>query len=315
MIILPTLDTKILIYFDTNILQDFFNQNDQDGQSNKKRFFLYGFKLSNKYYDLVRYIEENGLVDKVKIYIPKIVIEEMKEHLISSFKSENDSLKNLISNYKKIFGDLLNINSEIAYNVDDYEKYIINDMNTTIQENKLEVVEYPACFDSIIENSLKTIKPFSTAKRNSKEFSDAGFKDALLIESIKNHCNIKDNFVILYSNDSDFDNVINDNNFKLCRTYEAITKYLDDIYQLSDILKVKIAIKSEYHRELLLNCAEFKYDKSVSNFIVDKIEEIEEGVFSIEQRCIVNEAKYTFNYKYDSSSNEIIECEYKISNE
>lgn len=305
--ILPNLDTKLLIYFDTNILQNFI--------SNKK-VFLNGFKLSNNYYSLVRYLENNNLMDKVKLCIPRIVVEEMKEHLINNFESENNSIRASIANYQEIFGSLLEIDWKIIYNsIDEYMEFITKDIQETLENNDLELVEYPTCFDSLIENSLKTIKPFSIATGHSKKFSDAGFKDALLIESIKNHCDMEYNLVILYSNDNDFDNVINNDNFKICRTLEDIIKYLNYKYQLTTIAEVKNTIEDAYHRGLLLNYAGLEYDESVSNFIVDKIDESEEGIFLVQQRCKVNEVNYAFNYKYDSSSNEIIECEYTITDD
>lgn len=80
---------KISIYIDTNKLQDYFGD---------KNVRLDGFRMSSDYYKLVKYLEDNNLLDKVSICIPQIVIEEMMEHLFSNFKAAQKSLNDVINN-------------------------------------------------------------------------------------------------------------------------------------------------------------------------------------------------------------------------
>lgn len=300
---------KTSIYMDTNILQDHF--------SIKKRF-LDGFKLSRDYYALVKYIDENALTNKINICIPQIVIEEMKEHLFQNFESAKQSLKDQISEYKKIFGDLLEIDYNIKYyDREEYKSYILRELEDIkkVASNYFEFVEYPECFPKMIENSLRTIRPFANAKGKNKEYSDAGFKDALLLESIVNHCDLENKMVILFSNDGDFNGLIDHSNFAIARDLKDIIKLIDDIYELDPILAIRKKVENQYHRESLLAYADDVYDQAVLDFKVINIEASDDELFIVTQECTINEAVYTFNYHYDSVANEIIDCKYEITNE
>lgn len=308
---MPGLDTQTSIYMDTNILQDHFS---------KQKRFLDGFKLSRNYYALVKYIDENALATKVNICIPQIVIEEMKEHLFQDFESNKQSLKDKIEEYKKIFGDLLEIECTILNSdIEEYKRFILGEIEALrrLPANQFSIIGYPECFPQMIENALKTVKPFANAKGRingkEKDYTDAGFKDALMLESIVSHCNLELNKVILFTNDGDFEGVINNTNFMVARDLNDVIDLLVDMYNLDPILGIRKKIEDQYHREVLLDNADMPYDQSVANFEVITFEASDDERFIVTQKCTINEAEYTFKYIYDSVANEIIDCEYEIN--
>jgi hypothetical protein len=298
------------IYIDTNKLQDYFGN---------KNVCLDGFRMSNDYYKLVKYVDDNDLGDKVSICIPRIVFEEMMEHLISGYKSAQQSFNDTIINYKKIFGDLLDIDFEITpYDLEAYKDFILKDFEQTIKQadNKFTIVEYPDCLPTMIRNALQTVSPFCMAKgKNNKEYSDAGFKDALLFESIINHSNLENERVILFTQDGDFKNIITHETFIIANNIDCLLETINDIYQIDPYLKLKRLVEDNYHRELLLSFADCEYDAAVSDFNVLDINALEEELVVVQQECIINETKYTFTYYFDSMANEISECKYEITND
>lgn len=302
---------KISIYIDTNKLQDYFGD---------KNVRLDGFRMSSDYYKLVKYLEDNNLLDKVSICIPQIVIEEMMEHLFSNFKAAQKSLNDVINNYKKIFGDLLDIDFEIKPNeLEAYKDFILKDFEQKEQQDnkRFIIVEYPDCFQSMIRNALQTVSPFSMAKgkKNNKDYSDAGFKDALLFESVISHCNLENERVILFTQDGDFKNIINHEAFIIANNIESLLKILNDIYQLDPIIKLMTLVEDNYHRESLLLYVDCEYDGAVSDFRVLNVDNSDEELVTVIQECTINETKYTFTYHFDPIANEIIECKYEITND
>lgn len=296
------------IYIDTNVLECYINDN----------LFLENFRIHGDYYKLFDYICDNGIKDKVRICIPRIVLEEMKEHYVMNFKKNINSIRDKVADYKRIFGALLDIDYSIKItNIEEYERHIlhgINDLKERYNEH-FTIVEYPNCFEKLIYNALKSIKPFSKANGNGKSYSDAGFKDALIIESISSHCNLENEYVIFVSNDNDFKDIITNDKFFLASSFDRVKELLNEIYDLNIITVVSRRIDDFYYKERLLNSIDCVLDASVSEFKIERIEQIDENIFFIIQSCVINEVKYTLEYSYDYTANDFLELKYMTTND
>ena len=301
-------DKLTKIYIDTNILEC------RHGNS----LFLDSFKISADFYKLSNHIQDKGLSDKVKICIPKIVIEEMKEHFLECFSSEIKKLEKDFDKHKATFGELLDLYCKLKIvNIAQYEEFISQCIEKVIimNEGLFTIIEYPNCFPIMIRKAIKTIKPFTVAGGNNKKYSDAGFKDALVIESILSHCDLENENVILFSDDNDFNGVIDNENFQVINTLDKVLGALAKIYKSDPLAEVKKLLESTYYREMLLTSVDCKLDDSVKDFAIKNIEQIEDNEYRVEQSCTVNETKYTFSYDFDAIAKEISSLESTITNE
>lgn len=302
-------DKPTKIYIDTNILECYHD---------KDTLFLDSFRLNGNLFKLITYVKEKGWQEQVLICIPKIVIEEMKEHFVKCFKCENEKLKQDIEKHKRTFGELLEIDYTLKkVDIEQYEAYISQCLEdaTVMNVGSFTIIEYPDCFPVMINKAIKTIKPFALANGNKKKYSDAGFKDALVLESMLSHCDLENENIILFSADNDFKETIGHKNFQTFSTLEIIIQALDEIYKADPLSEVKKQLEGVYHREMLLSSVGCILDDSVKDFGIDNIEKIEADEYKVEQTCTVNEAKYNFNYIFDAVANEIISIESKITNE
>lgn len=307
---------KIYIYFDTNCLEC---------RHSKKSLYLSTIKFSNIYYFVEQLINKLSLSDKVQICIPEIVILEIKEHLVSHFKSEKDSLKEKIKSSKKSFGDLI----ELTYtfkdcnNVDEYKQYLEKKFDDYFNDPKFnaKMVEYPKddnFFTKIIQQAIQSNKPFHTARCNNKTYTDAGLKDAIIYYTIIEHT--KENIGILISKDKDFEKLFSDidfHNIFLCVDEEEVENKLCEILDIptNEILESKIR-EDSYLIGLILN--ECDFDDSVEyNFvkIIDFYQSEKEDTFDINFIMWVEREKYIFNIRYNNVANELIYASYEAYEE
>lgn len=301
-------DKPTKIYIDTNVLEC----------RHGKNLFLDSFRINGDFYKLSKYIQDKKLSDKVKICIPQIVIEEMKEHFLECFESEVVKLREDFEKHKSTFGELLDIDYLLKkVDIAQYEEFISQCIEETaaVNEGVFTIVEYPDCFPTMIHKAIKTIKPFAVAGGNNKKYSDAGFKDALVMESILSHCDLDNENVILFTDDNDFNGVLDNKNFQVINTLEKVLEALDEIYKADPLAEIKKLLVNTYHREILLNSVDCILDDSVRNFKIDNIDQIEDAEYRVKQSCAVNETKYTFSYNFDLAANEISAVEIRTTNE
>lgn len=84
---------KIAVFFDTNKLEARF--------SDKKcgDLYLSEVKASNDFYELKKYIKDNGLSEYVKLCVNEISIREYKQHLIENYKDHSKGFSDNIDGY------------------------------------------------------------------------------------------------------------------------------------------------------------------------------------------------------------------------
>lgn len=298
---------KLYLFFDTNSLESRFA---------KDCLFLSKPEFSKLFYFAEQFIKDNKLEDAIKICIPEISLLEIKKHLVSCFQSNEDSLNSDIEKYKKIFGDMYEIYVEkkLLKTKKEYEEYLEEYYNNFIDERKdfLEIISYPKdeeTFKRMINKALYSIKPFTKANRQGKEYSDAGLKDAMIYESIIQYLN--GNSGIFITNDNDFKEIFSNgdiDNLKLCSTEDELKalllssiNILDSEYQL-----IKIISNDDYFIKTLLAEVTFDIDANYKFNKVLKIEESEAGMV-VDFVAIINGEEYEFKILYELNSNTLVE--------
>lgn len=315
------MNAEISVFLDTNILQSFGVGKGKEGSN----VFLSNLGISSKFYGLVSFIDENHLADKIEICVPEVVTMEMKYHMLSGFKSQRQKLNTAIEEHKKIFGDIAKFDAiEISYNEEQYEGYV----DTLIKEffdnhkNHAKQVLFPRkepIVDILIHKALSGIRPFFVEKFEGKSHSDAGFKDALIAETIYQYHSVNKNLCIFITNDQDFSREFSrkiqpDSKLILFTSIESAIDALTDYYG-TDPKKRLLHEFSEntYWHEFLLEEAGVELDESVTEIKVKNITEGDDSnIFIIEMIFIVNETHYLFTVKFDSIANDILNFNYQI---
>lgn len=298
---------KIVIFFDTNILETRFS----------KDLFLSRFILSKTYYEIQNMIKDYYLTDKVLLYIPEVVWLEMLEHFKQDFKSQKQSLETKIREYKKVFGDLISIEYEFSIgNQENYNEYITANANDILKDKKIiaKIIPYPKdskTMEVLLEKATNSISPFSSAKgikSKGKVYSDAGFKDALIFETMVQ--TVKDELCIFVTKDSDFNNAFRDigkNNFKCVSTAKEVLEIIIENYGIITKERLEVLVKNDdYIKERILDEAGFDSNLECDYVNLEDFKEIDDGqefVLNLRIEGII----YKFDIKYNLLANELIE--------
>lgn len=304
-------EDKLSIIFDTNALET---------RTKDEIAFLYDWKASNEFYNVVNFVKENNFEHKVRFCIPDIVLLEIKQHFLKGYESQIDSLKSNIENFKSKFGSLVDINYIYNIDIDMYEEHVDSFTNSFLSKYNCEILESPKeidVFNNIVDKAIKSKKPFVKGKINGKEFSDAGFKDALIVETILNN-NKKLRSSIFMTNDNDFTNVFtpSKNNVSILSTSKDIIEYISEKFKLSneELYKSKIE-NEEYYKSIILDSIGVINDKSLTKYKVNSIKMDENENYEISIICISNETNYLINTVFDPASNEFLSIENVNENE
>lgn len=243
---------KVNIFLDTNVIEI----------QNKK---LFEFKFNNVYDRLKKFITYNTY-NNFKIIIPQIVLDEMYKHYLEEYEKIQEKLENLDDKYNAVKSDLVKVGYDINIirnrysNVSEYEDYLKLNFNKYIfQEKKyFEILPYPNQdkFYSIIERAIQKKKPFFFGGINNKKFSDAGFKDVVILESIKEKMKKEDSEYIIVTNDNIFNglewnNEINERKGKAinAKNDTDIVNFICEEYSLKDLSEYLEFSKTEYFSE------------------------------------------------------------------
>lgn len=311
---------KVSVFIDTNVLQSFFKS------GNKDRVFLANLGIPKSYYDLVSFITDNQLENYIEICVSEVVFKEMRQHMINQFNSFCDSVVSDMASFAKIAGDLFEYNYRIRFNKEDYPEYVdslISDFidNPKNRCNYISVSSKECLLDTLLDKSLRGVKPFSVQTIGGKSYKDAGFKDSIIAESIYAHCSEEDRKGLFISDDSDFgqrfEKVLNDaNKFVKCSSIEQAIEFLQKYYETSveERLKQEFSENTYWH-EYLLSAIEQEYDASVTRVTVDSVSQYEDNEYIIEVCMVINETTYWFTVHFDAVANDIIDCQYQIYND
>lgn len=303
---------EISIFLDTNCLET---------REGKNILHLFELKVPAEFYALCRFIAEHDLSEKVEICISEITWMEIKEHLFTCYKDTHETLKNNISTHKKRLGSLLDIDYSIAHtSAREYSEHIETITAEFIDSNICKIITYPRTvelLDVLVKKAVRTQAPFCNAKRhNGKEYSDAGFKDALIAETIISYCNENKTLGVFITKDHDFGKNA-EQPIEILDAIDKAKEYLSSKYGLTDEDQIKRSFEADkYLQEKIILETGNPYDESVLNFIVNEVEKIDESdLFNIISQCQINETLYRISFIYDKGANEIFDVVYELQNE
>lgn len=301
---------KAYIYFDTNALEC---------RHSGKALFLSQFTVNSLYYEIEDLIHNMGLDKEVEICIPEVVWYELQEHLVNYYKSEKTSMETKIAAFRKSFGNLAEITCEFKDCVDDkeYSKYVMEIAQGFLDNPRVNAKVVPCPKDEttiqqIISQAVHSIKPFRVAKANGKEYTDAGFKDALIFNTLVKHTG--EQLGIFISNDNDFDELFNNNrlaNLKQCRNINDIQIILSDEFNVvSGDMIINILNTDGYLMERILSECGIDVETNIRDLQVISHEVNEDNVkvrFEVE----LVDIKYSFEIEYNIAAKELlnVDCE------
>lgn len=300
---------EVYIYFDTNALEC---------RHSGKSLFLSQIKLSPLYYDVENLIKNFDLTYQVHICIPEVVWLEMLAHMQQCYRAEKQVLSEMINKAKKTFGDLLDIDYKFV-NADSDEKYVLylDEIAQDFIDNKRIIANIISCpsdeeiMKRLLDKATHMISPFKKARGNNKEYTDAGFKDALILETMLLHS--QNGMGILISNDNDFNGAFDstkENAFYVCKSISEVQELLVHNFNLNgkDVLEAKIR-NNVYLFSRILEETGFDNNANCVYVSMEDIKESEIG-YEISLMLRINGNLCNFVIIYDSGANELISVEY-----
>jgi len=254
---------------------------------------LFEFEFRGLYNRLTKFIELNNL-DKIKIVIPRITIDEIQKQYVEEYKSVldnidideididknqlNNKLSNDILNKLKLINIVVTLDTTKVLSVDEYEEQLMLQKKKFLEGENFLIAEYPIneeTFEIIIQKAIKKEKPFFGGK-DGKRFSDAGFKDVIFIESVKNYIKNERGEFIIITNDSDmFDmKMIEAHDKKIEIIGQDVIEYLCNRFEIQDFTKIKELVKNEYYQDKIFEAIKLKIKEIIDIKETDAIEEI-----------------------------------------
>lgn len=261
---------KLNIFMDTNIIKCI----DPD---------LLHFSFNDTYKKLKEFIDENEY-KKINIIIPKIVIEELIKQYIDDYKYKYENLDSdvdeLLNKCSKI-GWYIKINKNNNMSVKKYETYIRKQANEYIKKEKINVVELTKeNFYNVINRSINKKLPFFSGKgtieiagdkERGKEFSDAGFKDVIFLETVIQFNKLKRSKILVLTKDNILlqklnwkeemkrDNIV----IKGIDQGIQLVKYICDMEGIKDFSKYRKFSKTVYFKDIVYNAINKKVTKII----------------------------------------------------
>lgn len=266
----------VYIFFDTNILEI----------PEKKDFSK--FRFSTNYKRVKEVIDKYDLNESVICIIPCVVLHELLEHYKADYKAKIQSYSNNVDEINSALKGVIKQELVFAplYTKREYYEYITQSMDEYIKEFSIQTCDYPDILKPIVERAIQKKHPFRVLKQNGKAYSDAGFKDVVVWESICNHRFDQDDMVILLSNDNDLDikYLISEINskFEIIRTVDQIEGRLLEVFRIDkEVFEYKKYIRSTYFHEqlneyinaVLFNDVGYRYqyiDPDIENALVER---------------------------------------------
>ena len=322
----PVNNKIIKLFLDTNVMEDRIPLLQESSPK------CGGFPESKVFCDLIRFVEFYDL-NSFRICIPEIVIREKFRHIIETYISSKKIYCDTLDNAKIVFGNTFSEKHEFRFNTkEEITRFVLSDTKRFIKEYKkhIDIIKHPNdLFPNILEKALAHRFPFATAHKGRKEYRDAGFKDAIIWESILQEIKKENVQVLFFSKDNDFstslpqqlkDKVI------LCSEYEAVIKKLTELYDLYERIKLEKIIGTKYFWDRIMDIANIKGNIDVSSVKIVSIEqdnninesdprddsENEEDFaspYSIKANISIDGKLYCFVIMYDYSSNEVMDAE------
>lgn len=180
------------LIFDTNVLYHAYD---------KKADFA-SFSFSGTYDNVVGFINQLDIYEKVIVLIPDVVWNEMERQIIEAHQLKIKEFREKVA--KHSFPEIV-VEDKGAINYSEFIRPVIEKYRDNLSSDINTVLGLPvaseACYQSIVKRAFDKQPPFEGKDKK----SDKGFKDALLWESIleftAKHSKAK---IIYYSKDNAF---------------------------------------------------------------------------------------------------------------
>lgn len=190
---------KTLIVFDTNVLRDMLG----------KEVVYNSFTFGKSYNELTTFIKDSGLEDYVTLSVSTMVIEELKNQKKRAYKQDISNLKEIV---KRLEGLPHIPENSIPIPDEDFDCGVFIEQNAAayIAGNNINTLVYKEEHaSSILNNMVQKVvmpdKPLSPFAISSNTYKDAGFKDAVIWETLM-HYDLVEKYdkVIFLSKDGDY---------------------------------------------------------------------------------------------------------------
>mgnify|MGYP000845676608 CR=1 FL=1 len=266
---------KTLIVFDTNSLHS------TEAGEVAYSFFAFG----RPFQVIENFIHENKLSEDIHIAIPTWAIEELKDQKQRQYKEDIEKFRKLVT---RLTGMPHIQEIEIPDANYDISNYIQQKADEFLGSKRIKLMGIPeALANTVLQNMMQRVMkeerskhPFVHAKKGTKTYKDAGFKDNLIWESLLHFPELeKYDKVIFLTGDSDYTNckeeftkkwnkhftLVTDENNAIAEIQKDYELYITerDIYEftqtdyfrdyLFDILKIKSEIAVNDHNQKIEN--------------------------------------------------------------
>lgn len=304
---------RIAIFFDTNILESRFSEKKQD--------FLFHYKITANelFYKTINFIRKYNIEQLTDLCVCTISSREIKKHLVENYRDRLKDFKQQESLYKKSFGPSFEITYKFKQETEEqYNEYIEKMLDDFYKEHNCTLIDYPHdidFFNLLINKCMDGSGMFKTATSHGKTYTDAGFKDAIIFETIIRYCKENDCLTILISKDYDFNNA---DDIYVCHSIEDLEKFLFDQSYVNNENGVRYKIQDdEYLQETIISMTGNKFDTSVTLFEVQSVSKDteNENCYNVNIKSVINETIYLIDCIYDSNSNSVESVSNKIMNE
>lgn len=298
----------ISIFFDTNILE---------GRSTNTLLSFSELKIpKTPFYDVIKYIDDFELWGSVEILIPDMVVMELKHHLIKEYNSNIAELKEKIQQYKELFGSLMEIDYSIITSEDIYIKYVdslfVDFFDSSRNHSKIiETKKDGITMRRLIEKAAKTEHPFSAAGGNGKKYTDAGFKDAVIYETIVEYINCNNTIGILFTGDKDYRStvadfkIINVNHNDKSKSFEDFKRIIKKHFNILEQNDFEVKLKDDYLKGRILEEANLKFDNYNLIMIIPGTYRINEEYICADIIVRINDDKLRIHVEYNYIANEV----------
>lgn len=308
---------KIRIFLDTNIIE---------ARHEESCLTLNSIRLNPDFYKLLDFCKD---ITEIQVCIPTVVWKEVCIHLVTCFRSTMDQMNTKFRLYQKTFGDLIDLSLDTkGYDQEKYSQYVqkISDEFWSSVEGQCCLVDFEmtnTALNGFVDKAVRAVRPFVQAKskteanKKSKDYSDAGFKDAIIAETIFTSCN-EDEIGILFTDDADFNDVFKNydcGKHKALKNLDQVKDEINIILKRNDDKIVKALFENNaYMQETLFDLIGVHYDKSITDFVVLSVEK-DEDIYILNIAAHVNEVEYDLLVKYDIVANEIIDVQPTLKND
>lgn len=225
------------VIFDTNTLY----------HSYEKKTDFSSFTFSGTYENVIGFINQLDIYEKVTVVIPTVVWKEMERQIIEAHQAKIIEFRDRAKKY--LFPEIV-LEDKGDINYSDYIHPVIEAYKTNLALDINTIIELPVAskdrYQSIVERAFEKRPPFEGKDKK----SDKGFKDALLWESIMEFATQHDTAkFIYYSKDNVFGKELENEfsesfpnaNLIICSTENSVKEHLEtwakeiDIYAYTPI--------------------------------------------------------------------------------